>query len=80
VFSCAAAGYLTAAAAEDESVEPMDAVVFTVIVDDLVFPDGVTKMGVMGGEAAHSPTIFYYLSPPVLKILYPKPITLNPRP
>ena len=26
-----------------------DLVVFTVIVDDLVFPDGTTKMGVMGG-------------------------------
>ena len=26
-----------------------DLVVFTVIVDDLVFPDGTTKMAVMGG-------------------------------
>ena len=26
----------------------MDAVVFTVIIDDLVFADGTTKMGVLG--------------------------------
>jgi hypothetical protein len=37
------------AAGDGRSIEePLDAVVFTVIVDDLVFPDGKTKMGVMG--------------------------------
>ena len=28
---------------------PLDLVVFTVIVDDLVFADGATRMGVLGG-------------------------------
>ena len=32
----------------DGVIEPLDVVVFTVIVDDLVFPDGTTKMGVLG--------------------------------
>ena len=33
----------------DDGHAPLDAVVFTVIVDDLVFADGATKMGVLGG-------------------------------
>lgn len=40
-------------AAGDGSVEPLDAVVFTLIVDDLVFPDGKTKMGVLGRGRSH---------------------------
>lgn len=40
-------------AAGDGSIEPLDAVVFTLIVDDLIFPDGKTKMGVLGRGRSH---------------------------
>jgi hypothetical protein len=48
-FTTARAASAAAAAPPGGALTALDAVCFTLIVDDIVFPDGATAMGVLGG-------------------------------